>query len=164
VSKVIAAGLRVGYLVAPRYAIQNILDSLRATVLSLPLITVEILSFWLESGVADQIIKRRAEELRARQEMAQNLLSEYMQNINPISYHLWLKLPRDWISMQFALEAHRQGVAIAPSEIFTVDKKTYSNAVRVSIATAENREILRTGLEILSNILSETPTNRSITV
>jgi DNA-binding transcriptional MocR family regulator len=153
VSKVIAAGLRVGYIVAPARLKRKIIDSLQTSMLSAPSLTVRILSGWLEDGTADKVILKRRQELTARQQVAQKIIGNYMLNAFPSSYHIWLQLPENWTSMGFTIEALRRGVAVTAAEIFAVDRHVSVKAVRVSVGPAPNRETLKAGLEIVASIL-----------
>lgn len=51
------------------------------------------------------------------------------------------------------MEAQRCGVSVAPAEIFAVDRKAATNAVRTSIGPPASQPILKAGLEILAGIL-----------
>jgi DNA-binding transcriptional MocR family regulator len=156
-SKVIAAGLRVGFIVPPSHFKQNLIDSIRTTLLTPSALPSEVLTNWLENGTADKIIKKRVQELKKRQLLVAEILNGFKVQSCSTGSHIWLHLPGEWTSMEFTLEAHRRGVAVAPSEIFTVDKKTEVNAVRVTIAAQPQREPIKNGLEILAGILKGIP-------
>ena len=156
-SKTIAAGLRVAYLSAPTALVSRLTDTMRTTVLSLPAVTSEILTVWLEDGTADEIIVRRRAELDRRLKLARNILEEYDMQAPPESSHIWLRLPQRWTTTQFTIEAHKRGVAVAPAEVFHFGRQSPVNAVRISLGTAPNRETLKKGLEIIAATLKSSP-------
>lgn len=157
-SKVVAGGLRVGFLLGPSEAKKKLLQTLRASAWMVSLLTFEIFSIWMDDGTVDDIIIRRRRESHARHGLACELLGQYSMNSHPASYFLWLRLPEGWTQTQFSMEAYRQGVAVAPAETFAVQEKEASHAVRVCYVTPENREILQVGLERLGQILEGRPT------
>jgi DNA-binding transcriptional MocR family regulator len=72
---------------------------------------------------------------------------------NPYSCHAWLRLPEHWNCTQFAMEAQRRGVLVAPAEMFAVERTSSVNAIRISVGAAESRESLQAALVILAGIL-----------
>ena len=51
------------------------------------------------------------------------------------------------------MEAQLRGVAITPADAFSVEKKPPVEAVRLSIGVPLTKELLRTGLQIIADIL-----------
>jgi DNA-binding transcriptional MocR family regulator len=163
-SKVVAAGLRVGFVAGPDFWRGRLLDCLRTAMLSLPALPFELFVQWLDNGTVYETISRRRNELRARMQLAGGILAGYNLSFHPDGSHLWLRLPENRTTAEFTLEAHRRGVSVAPAEIFAVEKSRVAGAVRVTLGTAPNRSILKTGLEILAETLrgSKLPTATSI--
>ncbi len=152
-SKAVAAGLRVGFVTVPENSRQKIADSLQATCLGVPPLTAEIFAAWLEDGTIDKTILRRRHELSARNLLVNDIFREYSCRTYGTGFHVWLVLPENWTSMRFAMEAQFRGVAIAPAEVFAIDRKAPLNAVRLSIGAVPSREILKAGLGVLHDIL-----------
>lgn len=153
-SKAVAAGLRVGFIAAPAKSRQKLSEAIQGISLALPPLMAEIFTQWYKSGIIEKTIVRRKRELAIGQQMARKILGGYDIKSHLSSYHLWLRLPENWTSMDFAMETQMRGVAVAPAEIFAVDPKSSLNAVRISIGSAPNHEILKTGLEIIADVLS----------
>jgi DNA-binding transcriptional MocR family regulator len=156
-SKVIAGGLRVGFVAMPSRSRQNLVDGLGATTLMISPLPVEIVATWIGNGTAEKIVKRRIREITERQRMAREILEECIMATKPTSYHIWLHLPEPWTSTGFTMEAQRRGVGVAPAELFAVEKPKPLNAVRICLATAANRQVLQRGLEVLASILEGSP-------
>lgn len=159
-SKSVAAGLRLGFVVAPQRAQSRLVDILQLSSLGVPALMGEVFTQWYHDGVVDETIVRRKKELAARQEIARELLHGFKVRSHSTSYHVWLELPEGWTSMRFAIEAQMRGVATSPAEIFAFDSKPGVNALRLSIGAVSERAHMRTGLEILRNILTGVPTDK----
>jgi DNA-binding transcriptional MocR family regulator len=153
VSKTITPGLRVGFVVPPAEWRQKISDALQSGLLNVPSLSSEIVAGWILDGTADKVIARRRQELAWRH----NLLSTHLTGVtihsHAYSCHDWIELPASWPCSQFAMEAQRRGVVVAPAEMFAVERKTSVNAIRISVGAAESREALQTALVILAGIL-----------
>jgi DNA-binding transcriptional MocR family regulator len=163
-SKAIAAGLRLGFIVAPFNARQRLSDSLQASNLGGPPLMAEVFSRWLDDGVIEQTISRRKKTLGQMYRITCEMLKGYKFCAHDSSYHVWLELPGDWTGIRFAMEAQNRGVIVAPSEIFAVDKKSPINAVRLSIGGIADREYLERGLTTLANLLSGSLPKSTVTV
>lgn len=163
-SKAIAAGLRVGFVAAPAKARQKLSESMQGINLGLPPLMAEIFTRWYKDGTVEKTIARRKRELAASQQIARDILNGFDFRSHPSSYHIWLKLPEPWTSLHFATETQMRGVAVAPAEIFAVDPKSSLNAIRISIGSAPNREILKAGLNIIADILSGSKRPETVTV
>jgi len=164
VSKVVAAGLRVGYIAAPRKSRQNLIDTLVASQLAVAPLPVEIITTWIDDGTAENIIENRRQESRIRQQMVADMLQGYRLQANPTSYFVWLELPGRWTTMEFTMEAQRRGVALTPAEIFAIDRGTARNAIRISISTAVDHATLKRALEIIRDMLDASPRHDSTAI
>jgi len=163
-SKVVAAGLRVGFIAGPESWRGRLLDCLRAGMLTLTALPIELFTRWLDDGTVHEVIKRRRNEMQARMKLANQILSGFDITGHPEGSLLWLKLPENRTTTEFTLEAHRRGVAVAPGEIFAVERNQPVNGIRISLGTVPDRDTLRIGLEILAETLSGSslPTATSI--
>jgi DNA-binding transcriptional MocR family regulator len=153
-SKSVAAGLRLGFIVAPESARQRLIDSLQASNLGGPALTAEIFALWQNDGVVEKTIARRRRELAAMHKITCDVLKGFNISSNRSSYHVWLELPAGWTSGKFSLEAQGRGVLVAPGEIFAVDRKAPSNFARLSIGAVSDGERLKQALGIIRNILT----------
>jgi DNA-binding transcriptional MocR family regulator len=152
-SKAIAAGLRVGFVRAPSKGRQKMIEGLNASCLGIPPLMAELFAMWQEDGTIERTIARRRTETQARQNIALDMLKELTVTGHPASYHVWLELPEGWTGMKLMMEAQLRGVAVTPADAFSVEKKPPVEAVRLSIGVPPTRELLRTGLQIITDIL-----------
>ena len=153
-SKSIAPGLRVGYLAVPQTLVDTVSGVARMTDWMTAPLMAEIARRWIEDGSADGLVRWHREQARARQEVAQRLLSAHVGDSQPQSYHLWLPLPEQWRMDAFAAEALRRGVRVITGDAFSVRRDASPHAVRLCLggahAVREIDQALRTLVEILS--------------
>src|SRR5258708_31420982 len=120
-SKCIAPALRVSYLLVPDAAAELTLRSnLQATTLMPAPLMVALVTHWLRSGVADQIIHAVRNEAAGRQKLAAKFLKGLHFAPRPNSLHLWLSLPRHWNSRGFFFHVAPLGMALVGEDTFAV--------------------------------------------
>ncbi|OGC92654.1 MAG: hypothetical protein A2W25_09040 [candidate division Zixibacteria bacterium RBG_16_53_22] len=163
-SKAVAAGLRLGFIVAPQKSRQRLVDSLQTSNLGGPPLMAEVFTRWLDNGVIERTISKRRREIAALHQITRETLKEFDLHSHRSSYNAWLVLPDNWTSADFASEAQRRGVLVTPSEIFAVDKRSPNNAVRLSIGSISDRRQLQHGLEVLRDILAGITPKESVKV
>jgi DNA-binding transcriptional MocR family regulator len=153
VSKCIAPGLRVSFLMTPDHdSARQLATALRATVQMPSFLMVALVTRWLHDGSADAMIGAIRDEATARQKLAADVLARHAFFAHPNGHHIWVPLPRSWSRAEFASHVQRQGLAIVTAETFSVDE-TQPHAIRVSLGAASSRSELVRGLEILNTAL-----------
>jgi DNA-binding transcriptional MocR family regulator len=157
VSKSLAPGLRVGYMVAPEGALDPILVTMRAmTWMSAPL-TAEIATIWMEDGTADELIAWHRAERVARAQLARDILGPVASNPTDAP-HLWLTLPDDMNSPDLTALLLRRGVRIAEGEAFAVTRDAGAHQVRISLNAVLERKRLAQALTVVAGTLSASKT------
>ncbi len=152
-SKCIAPGLRVSFLMTPDHDCARLLaTALRATVQMPSFLMVALVTRWLQDGSADAMIGAIRDEATARQKLAADVLVRHAFSGHPNGHHIWIPLPRSWSRAEFASHVQRQGLAIVTAEAFSVEE-TQPHAIRVSLGAASSRSELVRGLEILNTAL-----------
>ena len=157
ISKSIAPGMRIAYLVAPGRMVEPLATSLRATVWMAAPLMAEIASEWIRDGTADRLMDQKRSEAAKRQLMASEILAGFEFDAHPLSFHLWLHLPEPWRSNEFAAQLRRRGVLVTPAEAFVPGREEPPHAVRVCIGAPRSRAQLEKGLDIVRGVLQETP-------
>jgi len=156
-SKCIAPALRVSYLIVPDAASeQTMRASLQATMQMPPPLMVALMTHWIRTGVADQIISAIRNEAAGRQQLAGKLLRDATFDARPHAHHLWLSLPRQWSRADFISRVFRDGLAVVGAEAFSVAENA-PHAVRVSLGAARNRAELSQALHLLMETLRSPP-------
>ncbi|CAM2166529.1 HTH gntR-type domain-containing protein [Paraburkholderia sacchari] len=156
-SKVLAPGLRIGYLLTPPHGAALAAEAVRTTAwMPAPLSTL-IATRWIEDGTAQVILEAQRVELQARQTLARELLPQELLNSDPACMFVWLRVPEPWRSDDFAANAQARGVSTMPASAFAVDRSTTEHGVRINLACASSREELARALQILARTLRDRP-------
>jgi DNA-binding transcriptional MocR family regulator len=149
-AKSIAPALRVAYLLAPdRAAEQRMRAGLQATMQMPPSLMVALVTHWLRSGVADEIIRAIRNEAAARQQLATRFLKGLSYAARPASHHLWLPTPERIDSTELLSNLMRNGLAVVGKDAFAADEDA-PQGLRVSLGAARNRADLSQALQVLA--------------
>ena len=155
-SKSLAPGLRIGYVVPPPQSIERVAATIRAsTWLTSPLLA-ELVTEWIESGEADDMVQWKRQEIAARHSLALAILGPWLPAA-PVSFHLWLPLPEPWRTEAFVAQARTRGVVVTPSQEFLIGRESAPHAVRVCLGATLSRERLEEGLRRLAVLLAQGP-------
>ncbi len=156
-SKVLAPGLRVGFIAAPEGMVDRIAAAIRGTTWMAAPLMAEIAATWIKDGTAERILKRKRREAASRQELAAKVLGRFAGRTHAASYHLWLRLPSPWRGEAFADAARRRGVGLTPASAFATGRGGVPDAVRVCLGAARDRGELERGLRVLAELLASSP-------
>ncbi|SAK85531.1 GntR family transcriptional regulator [Caballeronia arationis] len=156
-SKVLAPGLRLGYLLSPPDNSALCAEAVRTTAWMPAPMSMLIASIWIEDGTAQHIMDAQLAEIRARQDLARELLPQELLQADPACMFVWLKLPLPWRADDFAANAKARGVVVMPSSAFAVDRSEIEHGVRINLACASSREQLVSGLRLLASTLKDRP-------
>ena len=148
-SKCIAPGLRVSFVVTPDRAAAALLGNALRTVAQMPVpLMVALTLRWLADGSADAVIAAIAAEAAARQKIAAKALAGQDYAAHPRGHHVWLRLPAAWSRLEFAAHVQRQGIAVVTSDSFAVDDAP-EHAIRIALGAARSRADLAGALDVL---------------
>ena len=67
--------------------------------------------------------------------------------------HAWCRLPAHWTDVSLTHAARLQGLGIAPSSAFTPEGVAISDAVRISLGAAADRQALHRALRQLDQLM-----------
>ena len=154
-SKSLCDGMRVAYLCAPRADVARLEAALAYTTWKAAALMAEIVSLWTEDGTARRTMAANLEEARARNAVARDILTAA--GAEPVGRatgsFLWLPLPPQWRSVDFAEETARRGVMVAHQEHFAVGVNPPGQGVRVSLSGVAERPVLVRALSVLAETL-----------
>ncbi|QIG97995.1 MULTISPECIES: PLP-dependent aminotransferase family protein [unclassified Bradyrhizobium] len=151
IAKCIAPALRVAYLVAPDAAAeQRMRASMQATMQMPPSLMVALVTQWLRSGVATEVIRAIRNEAAARQQLAGRFLKGVAYAARPASHHLWIPLSKHFDGTDLLSHLMRNGLAVVGEDAFAVGNAA-PRGLRVSLGAARNRAELSQALQVLSN-------------
>jgi DNA-binding transcriptional MocR family regulator len=152
VAKTISPGLRTAFLVSPGADYTTRLTAaLRATSLTNAGLLAGLTAQWIRGGQAGQILAAIRAESTARQSLAQDMLGE-APCAHPQGLHVWLRVTPQWSSAEFVGYVRNQGLALVPSEVFTVQGAPPAR-VRIALGAAPDRAALVTSLEAIAAAL-----------
>ncbi|RZS77858.1 GntR family transcriptional regulator [Phyllobacterium myrsinacearum] len=155
-TKTVVPGLRIGYLAAPdRYVAAVANRHLVSNWMATPMVA-EIATHWVEDGTAMQLVEWQRDALRRRHEIASQVLSGVPFRSHPQSLHIWLPLTDGRTEETFVAQARLQNVAIAPGASFRISQEEWTPAVRISLGSTTEVELLR-GLTVVGNLLQGDP-------
>lgn len=157
VSKSLSPAFRVGYLSAPPHLLDLLQGVFHAHVLGASPVLAELVSQMIASGVAEELARRNLQESARLYQAAMSLLAPFEKHAHPAAFFLWLSLPRQWTSDEFAMAARADGVSVVPSGNFLAARDRPVHAVRVSLGLSPGSEALQSGLGVLTRLLRATP-------
>lgn len=148
-SKMLAGGLRVGYLVAPSRLSLQVSSAIRSHCWFTSPINVEVAQRWIsgrEFTRTEQLIRA---ELQRRINVARRILKGYQCRTLDGSFHCWLTLPDPWRASDFEARLLEKGVAVLSSEPFAVGRFQAPQAVRICLSAPASYEDVEQGLTII---------------
>ena len=152
-SKKVAPGLALGFIVSPPRWREAIMASIRSGGWTASGYAFAAGQQLMIDGTASELSRLKRIDAAKRQQLVAKHLSGFAIQANSKSYHLWLTLPPYWRSQTFVAAAARRDIALTPSTTFAVSPGHAPNAVRLALG-APATEQLEAGLRTLSAMLS----------
>ncbi|SDJ75614.1 MULTISPECIES: PLP-dependent aminotransferase family protein [Bradyrhizobium] len=153
-SKKVAPGLAVGFIVSPPRLRERIMASVRSGGWTASGFALAAGTRMMGDGTVSELVRLKRIDAARRQQMAAKYLAGFEVQANIQSYHLWLTLPPHWRSQTFVAAAARRDIALTPSTTFAVAPGHAPNAVRLALG-APSTEQLDTALRTLGGLLTE---------
>jgi 2-aminoadipate transaminase len=156
-SKVLAPGLRVGYLIAPAALHRKLVQAKQAADLHTPSFTQRIVYEAIKNGFLDDHIptiralyKQRCETMLAA--MDEHFPPSVQWNRPEGGMFIWVQLPQGVDSFKLLDQAIAQNVAFVPGGPFYANEPQL-NTLRLSFVTVPDEKI-RTGIAVLGRLLA----------
>lgn len=156
-SKTLAPGLRVGFLVVPEGGMPAVEEAMAASIWVNPPLVAEIGRRWIDDGTALRVLAEKRRAAVRRMALFAGVLQSDRLVHRPGGLHAWLRLPPPWTGDDFAREALRRRVQIIPASNFSAGGHAKQEAVRICIGPPQNDEEIARGAAILAAILAIPP-------
>lgn len=144
-SKSVAAGLRVGFIVAPAKKGGALERIIRVTAWNAPGVMTAITSAWLDDGTVSRLEAHKRKDAQARQLIADELLAGLHRVRHPSSYFVWLPLSEDARADQVAAALLREQVSVSTAQPFATSAHE-PRAIRLALGSVDMNS-LREGLD-----------------
>ena len=161
-SKKVAPGLSLGFVVPPLRLRENVMASVRSGGWTAAGFAFAAAQQLMSDGTAAELARLKRIDAQARQKIAVACLAGLEIQTNPKSYHLWLTLPPHWRSQTFVAAAARRDIALTPSTTFAASPGHAPNAVRLALA-APPIDQLEGALRTLAGMLGSTEEDFDLT-
>ncbi|MFG1926022.1 PLP-dependent aminotransferase family protein [Cryptosporangium sp. NPDC048952] len=152
-SKSVATGLRVGFVVGPPALVPALERSIRLTTWNTPALSTVIACRWLEDGTVDELEARKRADASARQDVVRAELHGLPQVSHPSSYFTWLPLPEDARADRLAATLGRSRISVTTAEPFSVAAPV-PQALRLALGSTDV-DSLRATLRIVRRVVLE---------
>ncbi|MFM6991965.1 MAG: PLP-dependent aminotransferase family protein [Rhodoferax sp.] len=156
-SKVLAPGLRVGYVEAAPAWLSKFAASMRADSWMVAPLLPEIATRWLESGAMEGLIAQQRRMTSQRLSRAHAVLKGLDFKTDPDFPLIWLPLPEPWRAGQFAAALRQSGVLVRTADHFAVGRSPAPHAIRISLNAPVSVEQLESGLQMLKALIDSPP-------
>ncbi|MGW8760893.1 aminotransferase-like domain-containing protein [Streptomyces sp. NPDC055815] len=154
-SKSVATGLRVGFVLAPTTTVPQLERAIRATTWNTPALTTAIACHWLDDGTVDQLEAQKRDDARARQAIAVQELAGLPLVGHPSSYFTWVPLPDDARADRLTATLARHRISVSTAEPFTTSAHP-PQAIRLALGSTD-LDSLRSTLSTVRRLAIEDP-------
>lgn len=157
-SKTLAPGLRIGFLVAPRPLITE-LRALRRLMIRHPAANNQrTIALFLADGHHDTLLRRLCSVYRERLAAAVTALAKYLPdftvNLTAGGTALWIKGSKDVDMAAIAAAAQRRGVVIEPGAVHFLQQPGPTNFCRLGVSSIPTERI-EPGIQLLAEAVRE---------
>lgn len=140
-SKSLAAGLRLGYVVAPESLLTRLTPVQEVHTIALPILSQAAVAQFIIEGGFKRHVTRLRRALRERRDAMLEALHAHFPREAEITepkggMHLWVVLPEDFSSLELLKKAIPQGLGFAPGPLFFADGRG-TNCLRLNFSTHE---------------------------
>lgn len=159
-SKSLAAGLRLGYLIAPDPLLKRLAPLQDVHTIAQPTLSQAVAARFLDSGGFRRHVLRLRRALRERRDaMLESLRIHFPADAQATEpkggMHLWVVLPEDISALDLHRKALVEGLGVAPGPLFFTDGRG-SNCLRLNFSTHPPR-VTREAIARLGRLIPSRP-------
>jgi len=156
-SKAMAGGLRVGYVLSPAESVESLRTAVRLSNWMTPPLMAEIARRWIEDGTGNELTNWQRQATKHRLNHALKAFEGLTTAHHPAGHFIWLELPLPWRAADFKAAAEARGVLVPSAESFIVGRQAAPHAIRIGTHKTDD-DVARKGIDILADIL-KSPTS-----
>ncbi|QWB24358.1 MULTISPECIES: PLP-dependent aminotransferase family protein [Streptomyces] len=142
-SKRVAPGLTVGFLVVPPQRVAAVADAVRSGGWSAARFALEAAVRWASEGTVERLVEAKRADAARRQRILAEELAGFAVRSDPRAYFAWWELPSPWRADTFTAAAAAHGIAVTPGPAFAVSPGHTPDAVRLGLASAPEGDLRR---------------------
>jgi DNA-binding transcriptional MocR family regulator len=145
-SKRVAPGLTVGFLVVPEDRVEDVAAALRSGAWSAGRFALEAAVRWLADGTVARLVSAKRADAELRQKLVAEHLAGFRVRADPRAYQVWWELPAPWRADTFTAAAAARGIAVTPGSAFAAAPAASAagaDAVRLGLGSVALSELAR---------------------
>lgn len=156
ISKVLAAGMRIGWLIGPEAVIERLADVKMQTDYGASSLSQYFATEWISSGLHEKYLQQLREKLKIKRDFTISVLNMYFKdiaewNVPSGGFYIWLNLKYKIDMEKLFYDACKIGILINPGYMYDFNKN-YN--IRISYSYASVKEI-EEGLKKLSWLIKK---------
>ena len=155
-SKVLAPGIRVGYICAPSEIIAKMTVGKQAADTHTPMFSQILVDEWLKSTDLEKHLDNSRAIYRRKLNLMCDLIDEklgsFVKYVRPEGgLFVWCELPQNVDMMEFCRKCVENKLAVVPGSAFTVEEGETTNCFRMNFSTPTDEQIIK-GMDIIEKV------------
>ncbi|ANG62237.1 GntR family transcriptional regulator [Marinobacterium aestuarii] len=152
-SKSVATGLRIGFIVTPLPWVPRIERAIRATTWNTPGVMTAIACGWIDDGTVTRLEAEKRQDAMQRQSMAREILAGLQCSGHPASYFLWVNLPEETRADRVTMALLQKNIAVSTAEPFATSEQV-PHAIRLALGSVK-LEVLEVALQTVRRVIED---------
>ncbi len=158
-SKVIAPGIRVGFVVSPSEISAKLTVAKQTQDVHTAMLSQLIVYEWLKAGKIDEHVKKNKVIYKRKLDLMCDTMDEYLSDYLTFNrpeggLFVWAKLNDEFEMIPFVKKASENGVSVVPGTAFLIDTEATCNYIRLNFSTPSDEGIVK-GIKILAETAAE---------